>query len=231
MKRRVVPLIIVSLIASSALVLCAQDFQPEPVSEYAEKTGPNTITFLSYPKYYTDSEGKLTPVITDLAASKSPAWDFEVTTGIWNLRVNADGTFQAEHAGNVFTYRLSQIGVRRGEAFQAFDWGEANWKNYQVIGDRIRWYDVFSDVDVVVRYIHDILKVDVIVKADLMNRIRAEVQKGSLNADDYLTARFEIPSVDENPIILEFSNYSRSYNNEYFQSIQNDLTFFDFHGS
>jgi hypothetical protein len=134
-------------------------------------------------------------VITDLVASKSPDWDFEVTTGIWNLRVKADGTFQAEHAGNVFTYRLSQIGVGRGEAFQAFDWGEANWKNFQVIGDRIRWYNVFSDIDLVVRYIHDILKVDVIVKANLMNRIRADVQKGSLNADDYLTARLEIPSV------------------------------------
>ncbi len=46
-----------------------------------------------------------------------------------------------------------------------------------------------------VRYIHDILKMDVIVKASLMNEIRSEVQKGTLNADDFLTARFSIPNV------------------------------------
>jgi len=188
-------LLIALAIVFSVPFASAQDFKPVPLSEYAEKSGPNTITFLSYPKYYTTAEGELTPVVTNLAESKSPDWDFEVTTGIWTMRVRTDGTFQAEHQGNVFTYRLAQIGVGRGEGFRAFEWGEPNWKNYQVVGDSIRWYGIFRDVDLRVRYIHDILKVDVIVKAALMNDIRADVRSGKLNADEYLTARFDIPNI------------------------------------
>jgi hypothetical protein len=155
----------------------------------------NTLTFLSYPKYYKDADQKLTLVKTNLVESGDPQWDYEVTTGIWTLRVRTDGTFQAEHQGDVFSYQLSGVGVGRGEAFSAFDWGTPVWKNYQIMGDTIRWSDVFPDVDLSVRYIHDILKVDVIVKAALMNQIRGEVQKGNLNAEDYLTARFDIPGV------------------------------------
>ena len=173
----------------------AQDWQPVPVSEYAEKSGPNTFTFLSYPKYYKDADQKLTLVKTNLVESADSQWDYEVTTGIWTLRVRTDGTFQAEHQGDVFSYQLSGVGVGRGEAFSAFDWGTPTWKNYQIMGDTIRWSDVFPDVDLSVRYIHHILKVDVIVKAALMNQIRGEVQKGNLNAEDYLTVRFDIPSV------------------------------------
>lgn len=173
----------------------AEDFEPVPVSEYSEKTGPNTITFLSYQKYYKNSTGQLSLVDTNFVKSSHPDWDFEVAAGIWTLRVREDGTFQAEHEGNSFTYRLSGIGTGRGESFRSFDWGEANWKNYQVVGDTIRWSNVFPDADLSVRYIHDILKVDVIIKSNLMSRIRTEVLKGNLNADDYLTARFEIPNV------------------------------------
>ncbi len=136
-------------------------------------------------------------VKTNLVESGDPQWDYEVTTGIWTLRVRTDGTFQAEHQGDIFSYQLSGVGVGRGEAFKAFDWGTPVWKNYQIMGDTIRWSDVFPDVDLSVRYIHDILKVDVIVKAALMNQIRDEVQKGNLNAEDYLTARFDIPGVAE----------------------------------
>jgi len=64
-----------------------------------------------------------------------------------------------------------------------------------VVGDSIWWYGIFRDVDLRVRYIHDILKVDVIVKAALMNDIRADVRSGKLNADEYLTARFDIPNI------------------------------------
>ncbi len=45
-----------------------------------------------------------------------------------------------------------------------------------------------------VRYIHDILKVDVIVDRELVRQIREDVTAGNLRADDYLTARFEIPA-------------------------------------
>ena len=55
--------------------------------------------------------------------------------------------------------------------------------------DRIRWADVFPDVDFEVRYIHDIMKVDVIVKQNRLKEISAQ------HANGFLTAKFEIPSV------------------------------------
>ena len=65
---------------------------PVPLSLTSEKTGPNTITLLAYPKYYTDGEGELVPVETALQQSESPDWDYEVTRGVWILRVRKDGT-------------------------------------------------------------------------------------------------------------------------------------------
>ncbi len=129
-----------------------------------------------------------------MVKSSSPDWDYEVTTGIWTLRVRSDGTFQAEHEGNVFTYRLHSIGLGRGTQYRPFEWGEPNWSNTSVMGDTIRWAGVFPDVDLSVRYIHDILKVDVILKRALMDRIRSDVNNGFLNREEYLTARFDIPN-------------------------------------
>ena len=37
---------------------------PAPVSEYAEQTGPHTMTFLSYPKYFRTVFGNLVEVDT-----------------------------------------------------------------------------------------------------------------------------------------------------------------------
>ena len=168
---------------------------PIPISEYAEKTAPNTVTFLSYPKYYRTPDGKLTQVVTNLVVSEDPNWDYEVTTGIWTLHVRTDGTFQAAHKGNVFTYRLADIGVGRGSVFRSLSLGPPNWKNYQVIGDTIRWSNVFPNIDLTVRYVHDILKVDVILKEAFVRQIRSQVLNGTLNAGEYLTARFDIPQV------------------------------------
>ena len=167
---------------------------PIPQSEYSEKTGPNQITFLAYPKYYKTSDGTLTPVNTTLVPSKDPEWDYEVTAGIWTLKVRKDGTFQAQHKGDIFTYRLNSLGVGRGSKYQPFK-GEPNFSNVQVIGDTIRWNEVFPNADLSVRYINDILKVDVIVKKERVNEINAMVQKGELNKEDFLTARFDIPQV------------------------------------
>ncbi|NPU99079.1 MAG: DNRLRE domain-containing protein [Candidatus Omnitrophica bacterium] len=167
---------------------------PAPVSEYAEQTGPNTMTFLSYPKYYRNAFGNLTEVDTTLVESSNPDCDYEVTRGIWTLRVRTDGTFQAEHEGNVFSYRLHSIGLGRGNGYKPFQWGEPNCSNVSLMGDTIRWAEVFPDVDLAVRYIHDILKVDVILKRALMDRIRSDVKNGYLNRDEFVTARFEIPN-------------------------------------
>ncbi|MFB3788694.1 MAG: hypothetical protein ACE15F_20235, partial [bacterium] len=165
-----------------------------PVSEYAEQTGPNTMTFLSYPKYYRNASGNLAEVYTALVESPDPDWDYEVSRGIWTLRVRSDGTFQADHEGNVFTYRLNSIGLGRGTQYRPFEWGEPDWSNVAVQGDTIRWAEVFPDVDLSVRYIHDILKVDIIIQRALMDRIRSDVNNGFLNREEYLTARFDIPN-------------------------------------
>ncbi len=93
-----------SLVFAGVAVSHAQDIYPQPVTEYAEQTGPGTMTFLSYPKYYQDKAGIFQEVNTNLEFSDDPDWDYEVIKGIWNLKVNANGLFQAEHEGDVFTY-------------------------------------------------------------------------------------------------------------------------------
>lgn len=65
-------------------------------------------------------------------------------------------------------------------------------------GDTLRWRDVFADVDVSLRYIHDIMKVDVILKREFMNDLRSVVSEGSLSSDAFLTARFDIDLVEIN---------------------------------
>ena len=170
------------------------DNYPKPVSEYTEQTGPGQMTFLSYPKYYKNTEGNLSEVNCTLVPSKDKEWDYEVTTGIWTLKVRKDGTFQAQHEGDIFTYRLNSLGVGRGSKYQPFK-GEPNFAKYQVMGDTIRWVEVFPMVDLSVRYINDILKVDVIVKKDRVKELSTLVKTGELNGEDYLTARFDIPQV------------------------------------
>ncbi|MEW6238819.1 MAG: hypothetical protein AB1656_25830 [Candidatus Omnitrophota bacterium] len=172
-----------------------QESYPAPVSEYAEKTGPNTMTFLAYPKYYRAEDGALELVNTNLVASKSGEWDYEVAAGIWQLYVRADGTFQARHEGDIFTYRFAGLGVGRGADYKPLELGKLNWENIGVVGDSVRWSEVLPNVDVTVRYIHDILKVDVRLKSAFMRQLREQVKTGILPSDEYLTARFDIPSV------------------------------------
>ncbi|MGI6455710.1 MAG: hypothetical protein ACOX5R_08850 [bacterium] len=132
---------------------------------------------------------------TSLVPSTDPEWDYEVVKGIWQLKIKKDGTFQASHAGDTFTYRFNSLGFGRGSQFRAVDLGQPDFSNVSIVGDTIRWSNVYQDVELVVRYIHDILKVDVVVKKEFMRDLRAEVQAGNLNREEYLTARFDIPSV------------------------------------
>ncbi|MEW6235451.1 MAG: hypothetical protein AB1656_08710 [Candidatus Omnitrophota bacterium] len=172
-----------------------QESYPAPVSEYSEQTGVDAMTFLAYPKYYKLADGALELVNTNLTASKSGEWDYEVTAGIWQLFVRADGTFQARHEGDIFTYLFAGLGVSRGVNYKPLDLGKLNWENISVVGDSVRWSEVLPNVDVTVRYIHDILKVDVRLKSAFMRQLREQVKLGILPSDEYLTARFDIPSV------------------------------------
>ncbi|MDX9755459.1 MAG: hypothetical protein RBU29_15960, partial [bacterium] len=154
------------------------DVYPKPVSEYAEQTGPGQMTFLAYPKYYRNANNELTEVNTTLSVSSDPDWDYEVTSGIWSLSVHKDGTFQARHAGDAFTYQFDSLGVDRGSEFQPLDLGKANFSQMAVAGDTVTWQNVVAGVDLKVRYIHDILKVDVVVKKETMGRIKTSAQRG-----------------------------------------------------
>ncbi|RJP21506.1 MAG: hypothetical protein C4527_23440, partial [Candidatus Omnitrophota bacterium] len=184
----------VTFLVNSATAQIIESY-PQPASEYAEKTGPGTMTFLSYPKYYRDEGNVLRLTDTTFQVSDDPNWDYQVTTGIWHLFVSRDGRFQARHEGDVFSYRFAGLGYGRGSAFRAVDLGKPDFSRFEVNGDRIRWRDVFADVDLEVRYIHDILKVDVILRNEFLQDVRDVLQKGEWNADEYLTARFDIDAV------------------------------------
>lgn len=68
-----------------------------------------------------------------------------------------------------------------------------NFNDFELMGDTILWHDVFNNIDLSVRYIHDKLKVDVIVKQALLKEIRTKIEAGELNPEDYFTIRFDIP--------------------------------------
>jgi hypothetical protein len=135
------------------------------MNESVEQTSPGQMVFMSYPKYYRDAARQLKPVNTTLVESSDPDWEYEVTTGIWSLHVRRDGTFQAQHEDDVFTYRFDSLGIGRGSNFRPFKLGKVNFENISVLGNTVGWYDVYPDVDLSIQYIPHILKVDVIVKA------------------------------------------------------------------
>ncbi|HPA48460.1 MAG TPA: DNRLRE domain-containing protein, partial [bacterium] len=163
-----------------------------PIDEYTETVRPGLVTFYSYPKFYRTSSGQLAETVTDLAVSPDPDWDYEVVTGIWTLKVRTDGTFQAIHEGDRFTYRFADLGIGSGDGFRSLQLGSPNWSSYHVVGDTICWNDVFPDLDLKVRYIHDILKVDVIMKEPLIDRIQSQMSVAEVGEDALVTARFEI---------------------------------------
>ncbi|HOE09789.1 MAG TPA: DNRLRE domain-containing protein [bacterium] len=51
---------------------------------------------------------------------------------------------------------------------------------------------MYPNIDLTVRYVHDTLKVDTIVKAPLMKEIRAQIGDGRFDGNNYLTARFSV---------------------------------------
>ncbi len=190
----IIPFAILTIIMSHTAISQEIESYPQPVSEYVEKTAPGTMTFLSYPKYYRNANNDLQLTDTTLRPSDDPNWDYQVTAGIWSLHVRTDGTFRASHAGDRFTYRFADVGIGRGSSFRSLGLGEAQWNDFIVMGDTIRWNNVLPDVDMSVRYIHDILKVDVIVNRELVQQIRNDVNLGNLPVDGFLTAKFDIPS-------------------------------------
>lgn len=179
-------LLLCALIGTSISTVYAHSDNPLPLSEYVEQTSPGTLTFLSYPKYYRNAENKLVSVDTTFRQSSNPDWDYEVTTGIWTLRIREDGTYQFEHADDILAFKFLGLGIGRGNSFHALDLGVADWSKMTVLNDTVTWNDVFPDVDVKVRYIHDILKVDVIIGKALRNQIERE-------SGEYVTARFDVP--------------------------------------
>lgn len=96
----------------------AQEFQkPIPISEDVELTSPNSARMLSYPKYYKNTGEELEEINTDIVPSTDPNWDYQVTSGFWQLFVRGDGYFQAQHKGDIFTYRFSALGYGTGTEF------------------------------------------------------------------------------------------------------------------
>jgi hypothetical protein len=170
----------------------AEETYPKPVSESVEITAPGQLSIFSYPKYFKGWQGKLSEVDINIAASDDPDWDFEVTKGIWSLKIRKDGVFQAVHEGDIFAYRFHSLGLGRGSHYAAFNFGDINWSDFSVIGNSITWYDVYPQIDVTVRYFHDILKVEVVIDKELVKRIQTFVENEGWNPNEYVTARFDI---------------------------------------
>ena len=153
--------------------------QPIPLSETAERISADQIAFYSYPKYYRNAGGNLAEVDTNFRSSPLADWDYEVSMGIWRLLVRKDGTFSARHGGDIFTYRLADFGLSDKEDFVSLGKQSPNWDSFLVVGSKAVWHDVFPGVNLEVEYIHDILKV---------NLIMSQNSRDTLAADEYVRA-------------------------------------------
>ncbi len=70
-----------------------------------------------------------------------------------------------------FEPTLQILGIGRGEGYQPLSLDEPAWSNVAILGDKVLWSEVQPGVDVSVRCIHDILKVDVKVKQKLRDEL------------------------------------------------------------
>ena len=87
---------------------------------------------------------------------------------------------------------INSLGLGRGSNYTPLSLGEANWKQFSINGNNIRWFSVFPNVDLVVYYVNDVLKVEVIIKQKFIADLQKSVLNQEISADTYLTARFDI---------------------------------------
>lgn len=175
---------------ATALAAMGQQLEIVPFSENIELHGDRYAVILAYPKYKRSDDGRLVEIDTKFQPSRDAAWDYEVTAGIWDLRLSLDGIYQVIHEGDVFTFGFESIGIDRGGKFEPLFEGEPSWGRYHIIGDVIEWQDVYPGVHFRIKYVQDLLKVDVIVTKELAQSLKEDIRVGALERSDLLTVRF-----------------------------------------
>ena len=114
----------------------------EPVNHYTEKiiNPDNSVTMevFSYPKYYEDS-GNLAPIDTNIQPSGDLTWDWEVSSGVYKVRIKDDGTFEVNHLGDIINQKLIGLGFFNSATKQRVVRSNLVMSDPIVIGNTITW--------------------------------------------------------------------------------------------
>jgi len=146
--------------------------------------------------HYEDELGNFKPIDTTIVASDKPNWDWEVTTGHWQLFIKNDLTVEVVKDDNTVKHRLSGIAY--------YDQSTKQYEMVQTVIDRIPvvrgntiiWEEVLYGVDYKISYTNDSFKEDIVIKQTLRDFLNTP---GHMPSDygqnpsvTYLTPIFEM---------------------------------------
>lgn len=165
------------------------DSRPTPINEYMEdrvrEDGKLVRVILTYPKYHRDGLGYLQETDCTIVESREPGWDWEVTKGIWALRIKNDGTYQSLFNNHVITRIPIGVGyynTATREFAQLLKLDVSKWR-MEVAGDTITWTHPQNDIVYKVIYIHDQARAVFEFPQKIQEWLYERQPKGSLRAD------------------------------------------------
>jgi len=132
-------------------------------------------------------DGKFYPIQTNILASSKPDWDWEVTSGHWQLYVKNDTTVGVRKNDNWIATRLHGIAY--------LNIVTKNYTILQVTGDvtptvngnRLTWEGIMYGVDYTIHYTNDSLKEIIIIKQEA---------RDLLSSSGYRPSDFGYPAKD-----------------------------------
>ncbi len=144
---------------------------------------------------YEDDGGNFQPINTAIVPSDSPNWDWEVTTGHWQLFINNDTTVGVKKGNNWIGTRFHGIAYLD---VVSKDWTVLQTTNNVtpvVTGNTITWYNILYGIDYVLHYTNDSLKEDIIIHQearDLLSSVGYRPSDyGYLASNTYLVPIFK----------------------------------------
>lgn len=158
--------------------------------------------------HYEASPGNFYAIDTTIVPSSKPNWDWEVTTGHWQLFVKNDATVAVKKDSNWIGTRLHGIAYL-----------DIVTKDYTILQttnpvvpivneNTIRWNNILYGVDLVLHYTNDSFKEDIIVKQEARDFLNSPGHRpsdyGYSAQDTYLVPIFECDWSQSLPMRLRY---------------------------
>lgn len=145
--------------------------------------------------HYKDNYGNFQPINTNIVPSSKLNWDWEVTTGHWELFIKNDTTVGVKKDNNWIGTRLHGIAYYETTSKDYTILQTTNPVTPVVSGNTITWYDILYGVDYVLHYTNDSLKEEVIIHQEARDLLSSAGHRpsdyGYFATNTYLVPIFE----------------------------------------